>query len=92
MNAEQSINQRELRLQSVGGKSETEFVVNQSLSLTAGKTELATELAEERLRPRILQPIVYSWTWRNINHHCTLTVVQARPTMLCISLVHKLHE
>ena len=67
-----------LRLQS---KSETEFV-SQSLK-SKRQNLLATESAKEkepRLQACILQPIVYSWAWRNINHCCTLTVTQARPT------------
>ena len=56
----------ELRLQRVGGKSETEFVVNWSLSSIAAKSKrqnllLATQSAEEKeamLRACILQPIV----------------------------------
>ena len=50
MNTERS-KSSELRLQRVGGKSETEFVVNRSLSSTAAKSKgqnlLATESAEE---------------------------------------------
>ena len=62
-----------------------------SIGALAKQNLLATESAEEkeaRLRACILQPIVYSWAWRNINHCYTLTVAQARPTLLCISLVN----
>ena len=65
----------ELRLQRVGGKSETEIVINQSLSSTVAKRKgqnlLAREEKEARLRACILQPIVYSWAWYNINHCCS---------------------
>ena len=56
---------------------------------TSQRERLATELAEDRearLRMCILQPVV-SWAWCNINNHRTVTVAQARPTMLCTSLV-----
>ena len=65
-----------------------------SIGALAKQNLLATESAEEkeaRLRACILQPIVYSWAWRNINHCYTLTVAQACPTMLCISLVITVH-
>ena len=76
----------ELRLDRVGGKSKTEFIIHQSLSSTAaigkskGQNLIATESAEEReirLWSCILQPIVYSWVWGNINHYWTLTVTHA---------------
>ena len=99
MNAEQS---EKLRTEAskgipVGGKSETEFVVNRSLSSTAAKSKgqnlLATESAEEkeaRLRKACIRgwPEAHTWAWCNINHCCTLTVAQAHPTMLYISLVY----
>ena len=81
MNAEQSINQQKAqRLRRVGGKSETEFVVNRSLSSTAANSKkqnfLATESAEEkeaRLRVCILQPIML----------CISLVIDMRPKEYC---------
>ena len=65
----------ELRLQRVEGESETEIVVNRSLSSTAvkrkGQNLLATEEKEARLRACILQPIVGVVQYKSLLHaHC----------------------
>ena len=59
--AEQSINQQELRLQRVGGKSETEFITSIRASAQQRPRERDELARKTRLRTYILQPIIYTY-------------------------------